>query len=600
MNINWNDIRAIDGQREGFEELVCQLASREIIPDQIKFVRIGKPDGGKECYWELKSGALHAWQAKYFTNSLGDSQWTQITKSVRGAIDNHPALEQYYIAIPVDRPDAKSKGKSMLQKWNKKVEEWTVYASSKGMKVSFEYWGKHELELRLAKPESEGLRYFWFNLVEFTDDWIDKKNQESLEALGGRYTPELNFELPIAKIFNGLSRDEEFAEQVHELYDKMMETSRSLYLQTKKQEVEDAHKLLMDALNEFKIKYESLILPGVAPLPVINLTDGLDKFLLKAEALENVYQRLRDEEEQIKRDKGEKIDYYIRPYHNELHHLREFNSATRRFWKFINSVTFQLANRPYLVLTGPAGIGKSHLLADVVEKRKRKGYPSMLLLGENFSTNEMPWTQILYNQLRTRINEHAFLGALNAKAESLQTRIVVFIDALNEGQGRTVWPHRLKAFIRSFETYPWLGLVVSIRDSFEKLIAPEENICKEIASRKLHPGFEELEYEAASHFFKYYGIIPPGSPLLHPEFQNPLFLKLFCDGLAKRSLRTVPPGYEGITSIIEYYLESVEIKLSKPDELDYDVKLKLVNKAVNKILDRLAKIDKNPLPYEVA
>lgn len=26
MNINWNNIVAIDGRREGFEELVCQLA----------------------------------------------------------------------------------------------------------------------------------------------------------------------------------------------------------------------------------------------------------------------------------------------------------------------------------------------------------------------------------------------------------------------------------------------------------------------------------------------------------------------------------------------------------------------------------------------
>ena len=78
MTINWNNIGAVDGQREGFEELVCQLAAREKIPNQREFVRIGKPDGGKECYWELQNGTVHCWQAKYFINSLSDNQWARV------------------------------------------------------------------------------------------------------------------------------------------------------------------------------------------------------------------------------------------------------------------------------------------------------------------------------------------------------------------------------------------------------------------------------------------------------------------------------------------------------------------------------------------
>jgi hypothetical protein len=36
-------------QNDGFEELICQLANRENIPGKLKFWRVGKPDGGKEC-----------------------------------------------------------------------------------------------------------------------------------------------------------------------------------------------------------------------------------------------------------------------------------------------------------------------------------------------------------------------------------------------------------------------------------------------------------------------------------------------------------------------------------------------------------------------
>ncbi|MBK8562702.1 MAG: hypothetical protein IPN76_05005 [Saprospiraceae bacterium] len=66
MTINWNNIRAIEGQREGFEELVCQLAGQEKIETQVQFIRIGKPDAGKECYWELTNDEIHCWQAKVF------------------------------------------------------------------------------------------------------------------------------------------------------------------------------------------------------------------------------------------------------------------------------------------------------------------------------------------------------------------------------------------------------------------------------------------------------------------------------------------------------------------------------------------------------
>ena len=114
MTLNWNNIGGVDGQREAFEELVCQLARMEIIGGQKEFVRIGKPDTGKECYWQLADGSLHFWQAKYFTKSLKANEWPQLDKSVKRAIKFHHRISKYYVAIPVDRPDGKSRGKSML------------------------------------------------------------------------------------------------------------------------------------------------------------------------------------------------------------------------------------------------------------------------------------------------------------------------------------------------------------------------------------------------------------------------------------------------------------------------------------------------------
>ncbi|RUA29123.1 hypothetical protein SAMN05661096_01287 [Marivirga sericea] len=596
MSINWNNIRAIEGQREGFEELICQLAGQEKINDQMKFFRIGKPDAGKECYWELNNGNIHCWQAKYFTNSLSDSQWTQIDKSVRTAIDHHPTLIKYYVAIPVDRPDGKSRGKSMLQKWKDHVTLWKKYASSKKMEVNFEYWGKHELETRLRKPENEGLIYYFFNERELSDSWFDLKNQESIDALGGRYTPEINFSLPFLNFHNGFTRDQKFTFQINGYYETILEKHRRIHLRSKKEDLEKEITLIDSAVSTFRNVYERTSFSGISNIPYEDLKIELDNIKeLVYEISEKLYGWQKEVEDDKER-KGEKIDYNARAFSGELHELHKLSIALDDFHDFLGSEVCILANKPFLVLVGPAGIGKSHALADIVTERQRNSMTSLFLLGENFSTNEMPWTQILRNQLRFVGNEDAFLGAVNAKAESQQSRILFIIDALNEGNGRYIWPKKLKSFIRTFEKYPWLGLIVSIRDSFEDLVAPEKDL-DSVATRLYHPGFESLEYEASIHFFKHFQITPPGSPLLRPEFQNPLFLKLFCEGLYRKGLNQIPDGYQGITAIIDNYIEGVEEKLAQPDQLHYDIKLKLLQKAIKEILLRMIEEENDHISY---
>ena len=46
------------------------------------------------------------------------------------------------------------------------------------------------------------------------------------------------------------------------------------------------------------------------------------------------------------------------------------------------------------LMVGEAGTGKSHLLGDVVTKRKEQGEPTILILGEQFTSTSDPLTQI--------------------------------------------------------------------------------------------------------------------------------------------------------------------------------------------------------------
>lgn len=190
------------------------------------------------------------------------------------------------------------------------------------------------------------------------------------------------------------------------------------------------------------------------------------------------------------------------------------------FIEFINSATFRLANNPILVIDGEAGIGKSHMVGDIVSKRMSDDYESIFIVGQHLLIDENPWTQI-FKILQINSKTEEFLNTLNERGEKSKKRIILFIDAINEGRGRYFWPNFIRSFIYEIKKYEWLGLVVTVRSSYKALIFPDD-ICEGIISHTLY-GFRNVEYEASRLFFNNYKIELPNVPLLYHEFQNPLF-----------------------------------------------------------------------------
>src|SRR4030042_115836 len=92
MEIEFKKIRPLNGDRKlGFEELCCQLAEIDVEREmEQQFVpanfhrKEGKAgDAGVECYYVLPNGDEWGWQAKYFIDGVGPSQWKKIDESVK-------------------------------------------------------------------------------------------------------------------------------------------------------------------------------------------------------------------------------------------------------------------------------------------------------------------------------------------------------------------------------------------------------------------------------------------------------------------------------------------------------------------------------------
>ncbi len=97
-----------------------------------------------------------------------------------------------------------------------------------------------------------------------------------------------------------------------------------------------------------------------------------------------------------------------------------------------------------MLLSGEAGIGKSHLLADIASKRINENKSCVLLLGQHLTSEESPWTQILNNLLRLECNEKELLGALNARAEAQGERLLLSSMQLTKARGRYFWSNSYK------------------------------------------------------------------------------------------------------------------------------------------------------------
>lgn len=577
MSLNWTQLRSWDGsQNRAFEELCCQLAHAESFPAGSRFTRKGTPDAGVECYWTLPSAEETAWQAKFFS-SLDKAQWKQLDESVQNALAKHPRLTRYLVCLPFDRADPRiekngKKQKSAMSEWDAHVTTWTQWATDRGMAVTFEYWGDHELATRLALEVHHGRHYFWFHEERFGPQWFQQRFDEARANVGERYTPELNVDLPVARLFDGLGRTEAFRLRFLTLRGKIGKESEWLSPNTVAKD-EALYRPIAEAVHEL-----------VGRLTPFEDDDHLAPYdfgtlVQRASETADAAYRCGYALEEKARAEGNRDAYSY-----ERHHAYQLGALLRDLAEEAASTAAHAANTRAVLLDGEAGHGKTHLLFDVAERRVAAKQPTVILLGGQFTKGDA-WTQVL-QLLHVDCKRDEFLGAMDAAAEAQRSRALILIDALNEGDDRTIWKKGLAGFLTACARYSRVSVAFTVRTSYLPDVLPES--LGEKLTRDTHHGFAEHEYQATRTFFGWFGIKRPSIPLLNPEFQHPLFLKLFCKGIKDSGLTEMPKGLHGITQMFDFLLDAVNQKLSASDQLDFDPKKRLVHDALRSVAEALA------------
>jgi hypothetical protein len=203
IEIDFARIRPRGGKRDlGFEELCCQLAGLEPRPAGSQFYRKGPGgDAGVECYLIRPDGSEAGWQAKYFFE-FGSSQTGQLDESIEAALSKHPRLNTYCVCLPIDLRDNRTgKGVTQLGRWLQWRDKWVARAAEKGRRLIIDLWSRSELVGRLSSGDrlAAGRLSFWFGHAVFSPDWFRERFKVTKTALGHRYSPETNVELPLRR-----------------------------------------------------------------------------------------------------------------------------------------------------------------------------------------------------------------------------------------------------------------------------------------------------------------------------------------------------------------------------------------------------------------
>ena len=593
MNVQGRDFRTIrhwDGsQYRAFEELCYQL--RDPTPQGAELVKTGNPDGGLEWYVIHRNGVQWGWQAKF---SFGvDSLLQQMEKSLKTVVNKRPKCRRLTFCIPLDLPDAPGDGerKSARQKFEDRKKRWLDRIPGAGQ-VRIVLWSCGDVLQRLVRhPNQRGIERFFWDKEIFSLEWCARRMEKTALEVGGRYSPNLHVDLPVAFALDGLVQSETYWQKFRALRGAVLKAASHL---------EVSHYTGLGVTRQLQRLVKSLEEWQRDVPPRMKLLERLDPTALLAAtravraANDAVYSH--GSLPHPKQRKTKKRQAATSERHRGLqYYLQRLLAVLQDFEDLLEGVATKAARHGALILTGDAGQGKTHLFCDAAQLAVNAGRPAIVLLGGRFSGHRV-WSEIAEQLGLGQVGSEVLIGAMQAASEASNARFLLLIDALNEAENPRAWQNELPSLFAEVAQNPWISIGVSVRSTYRQIVLPADGFSG--IGEVEHQGFSGRELEATERFFSAFGIEQPGVPLLAPEFTNPLFLKLYCEGLKEMGLVSPPVGETHISDVFDRYLESKADRIEK--QLSLDGGVRPVHNAIDAFCQALADANRGSLARHFA
>lgn len=325
-----------------------------------------------------------------------------------------------------------------------------------------------------------------------TCKWFADNNRDMIAQLGERYSQKVNFTVPkLIPVYQSIVEEEDWKEDFLDLLQKIIDEIKKLY-ETHTNEFRDIEasiNIFIDEFNEGRIPHEEV-------------SKKISSLLLATE------QHL-----------------FTLGIHFSHSRISDIQKTIDNLSAFAMQAHIELI--PLCHITGDAGMGKSHLIADLISQRQDRGKHSVLLLGAHFVMSDKTPQQQIEEMLDITCGFKKWLASLNAFGEYRNERIYIFIDGINEGRGETIWRNSIREFESEVMSHPWLGLVIAARTFSGYNFLMQEGHKSAFVFK--HTGFAGVQEEAVDFFLRKYKIPQLASETIGRMIANPLFLKTYCE-----------------------------------------------------------------------
>lgn len=213
-----------------------------------------------------------------------------------------------------------------------------------------------------------------------------------------------------------------------------------------------------------------------------------------------------------------------------------------------------------IAVLAAAGEGKSELAVKVTQADGV--FPGgVLLLGKNLHAGQGLDDLVSAFKISGRPAESfdRLLEAVDAAGQRAGKRIPIVIDGLNEAEDPRDWRDELARADELLNDFPYVLLVVTLRNEFAPMCLPED------FPQVKHNGFKRDPQTAIDKYFEYYKIDAIDADLPIEFLQHPLTLRIFCEVANPRRHHVV--GVEALpsslVSLFEEHFDKVAARVAE-------------------------------------
>ena len=531
-------IRAHQGRQDrAWEELVFQLWADKV-GDTAEVRKTKAPDAGVEWYSLYEDGHSEGFQAKFYANL--QSALSGMKESVSAVVKNRPKLTRLTFLVPFDFTDTgTSSRKSDQERWENAVLQWKNLATKNQREIEFAIIRGGEIKQELVREKHTGHRQYWFGDLGFSDAWFESKLADAKAEAHDRYTPDADVPTEVDIMLDAATGHPSFAAELLRLVHDLMVQVDTLPRIVKELEGWQAAIIALQDFLNCEVKNIGTWNPFTPVRP--------ESWLRRLKEIVALFQRHIDSLSQLGGEFSETL--------GELQFLEKSLTALANR---LQDGLVEVYSDGVLAIYGPSGQGKTHALLNMVERNQSNGGRALLVFGSWIGEGYW-WSQVAERLGIPNVTLDNFLQILDSLGGATGRRAVIALDALNESKAPFDWPEYLRVLVSKVKQYENISLIFSLRSEYRAELLSNVDIKQEF-----HPGFEGTVDEAFGKYRRKFNIQQPLPRLESRSFENPLFLRLYCDVLAggDRSLTQQPTQMEVFQEYLRVRVREVQKKLA--------------------------------------